>query len=214
MTYEVGQKLTGGVASLRASETSPPERFTDGQLIAAMINVHRFVPADNEADRKILKNTEGIGTERTRDGMIETLIARKYVKVVKGKLHPTDFGMELIQKLPRELSDPVTTAKWEALLGMIERGEITKDKFDKMIRKMATELVEKMKGVEFDLSLIGAKPREEKAPQQVDDSLPGHGLKCERCKRGTMIGKRLASGKKVVSCNNFPACKNTNWINE
>ncbi|MGN5477650.1 hypothetical protein ACTMU2_14175 [Cupriavidus basilensis] len=31
---------------------------------------------------------------------------------MKGELHPTDAGIELIEKLPAELRDPVTTAKW------------------------------------------------------------------------------------------------------
>lgn len=47
-------------------KTSPPARFSEGTLIEAMANVHRFV-ADADADAKTaLKEAKGIGTEATR----------------------------------------------------------------------------------------------------------------------------------------------------
>lgn len=211
MSYQVGQKLTGGVARLRETETEPPKRFTDGTLISAMTNIHRFV--SNEADRKVLRDTKGIGTERTRDAIIETLKQRKYI--VRGKggyLQPTDLGIELILRLPRELSDPVTTAKWEMALGLIEQGQMTRQQFDAMIRGNTTKLVEALKSVKFDLDKLGVKAVEDKPRPVVDESLPGHGDTCEKCKKGRMFGKRLASGKKVVGCSNYPACKHSKWI--
>lgn len=208
-SYVVGQKLTGGVARLRPAETKPPERYSEGTLISAMTNIHRFVT--DEADRRILQNTKGIGTERTRDAIIETLKNRGYVKVVKGKIHPTELGVELIQKLPRELADPVTTAKWEMALGLIEDGKMPPEHFRAMARKMCVSLVEAMKSVQFDIEKLGPAT-EEKVRSRVDDCLPGHGESCPQCKKGTMVGRRLASGKKLVSCGNYPACKHTNWI--
>ena len=210
ISYSVGQKLTGGVARLRSAETTPPARYTDGTLISAMTNIHRLVP--NEAERKILLHTKGIGTERTRDAIIETLKQRGYMKVVKGYLTPTDLGIELIAKLPRELSDPVTTAKWEMALGLIEDGEMPPERFRAMIRQMCITLVESMKSVNFDLEKLGANAEDEKPRSQVDDNIPGHGEACPKCGKGVMTGRRLASGKKLVSCSSYPACKHTNWI--
>lgn len=208
-SYVVGQKLSGGVARLRPAETKPPERYNEGTLITAMTNIHRFVT--DEADRRILLDTKGIGTERTRDAIIETLKKRGYVKVIKGRIHPTELGIELIQKLPRELADPVTTAKWEMALGLIEEGKMPPDQFRLMIRKMCVSLVDALKSVKFDIDKLGPAA-EEKPRSQVDESLPGHGETCPECKKGTMVGRRLASGKKLVSCSNYPACKHTKWI--
>jgi DNA topoisomerase IA len=210
MTYQVGQRLKGGVAKLREAQTTPPKRFTDGTLISAMTNIHRFVTSDD--DRKILRDTKGIGTERTRDAIIETLKARKYI-VTKGKeLVPTDLGIELILRLPRELSDPVTTAKWEMALGLIEQGQMTRKQFDAMIRNMATKLVQTMEGLTFDVQKLGVKTVEDKPRPELDATLPGHGDKCDKCGKGTMQGKRLPSGKKVLGCNAYPKCKNSKWI--
>jgi DNA topoisomerase-3 len=210
MTYQVGQKLKGGVAMLREAQTTPPKRFTDGTLISAMTNIHRFVT--NDADRKILRDTKGIGTERTRDAIIETLKQRKYI-VTRGKeLVPTDLGIELILRLPRELSDPVTTAKWEMALGLIEQGQMTRKQFDAMIRSTTTKLVRTMEGLTFDVQKLGVKAVEDKPRPELDASLPGHGDKCDKCGKGTMQGKRLPSGKKVLGCNAYPKCKNSKWI--
>ncbi|SEI14792.1 DNA topoisomerase [Paraburkholderia hospita] len=218
MSYQIAQKLTGGVVRLRETETTPPLRFKDGTLISAMTNIDRFVPKDNEADRKVLRDTKGIGTERTRDSIIETLKQRKYIVLGQGGyLKPTDLGIELIMRLPRELSDPVTTAKWEMALGLIEQGKMTRQQFDVMIRSNATKLVDALKGVKFDLDRMGLKavddkPREEKPRPELDPSLPGHGETCGKCRKGVMEGKIFSSGKKAISCSNFRSCKNTKWI--
>lgn len=208
-SYVVGQKLSGGVPRLRPAETKAPERYNEGTLITAMTNIHRFVT--DEADRRILLDTKGIGTERTRDAIIETLKKRGYIRVIKGRLHPTDLGIELIQKLPRELADPVTTAKWEMALGLIEEGKMPPDHFRAMVRKMCVALVNALRTVQFDVEKLGSKA-DEKPRSQVDDSLAGHGEQCPECRKGTMVGRRLASGKKLVSCGNYPACKHTKWI--
>src|SRR5260364_289907 len=113
----------------------------------------------SDADRKILRESKGIGTERTRDAIIERLKQRRYVVREKnGALRPTERGIELIRKCPRALSDPVTTAKWETALGLIEQGKMAPQSFDTMIRTMTAQLVEAIKGVQFDLNRFGVKP--------------------------------------------------------
>ncbi len=160
ISWQVGQKLKGGAARVRCAQTTPPKRFTEGTLISAMTHIHRFVHSD--ADRKILHESKGIGTERTRDAIIELLKQRDYVVREKnGALRPTERGIELILKLPRALSDPVTTAKWEAALGLIEQGKRTPQSFDAMIRAMTARLVDAMKDVQFDLDRLGVKPSKE-----------------------------------------------------
>lgn len=218
MSYEVGQKLRGGVARLRETQTEPPKRYTEGMLISAMTNVHRLVT--NEADKKILRDTKGIGTERTRGEIIETLKKRGYITRGKGgELCPTELGIALIQNLPRELSDPVTTAKWEMALGLIEQGKMTRQQFGSMTRANTIKLVQALEALagKFDLDRLGVKESDKKAGPskarpEVDESLPGHGTTCEKCKKGQMVGKRFSSGKAVLGCSNYPACKHSKWI--
>ena len=51
--------------------TSPPKPYTEGTLITAMKTCGKEL--ENEAEKEILKATEGIGTEATRANVLETL---------------------------------------------------------------------------------------------------------------------------------------------
>lgn len=152
-SYQIGQALQAEAVNIREVETTPPKRLTEGTLISAMTHIHQFV--SNEADRKVLLNAKGIGTERTRDAIIETLKQRKYIVANKGELRPTALGIELIQKLPTELSDPATTAKWEMALGLVEQGRMKQQQFNAMIRDMTTRLIESMKKMKLDTNKLG-----------------------------------------------------------
>ncbi len=105
----------------QAKKTSPPPRFTEGTLIEAMANVHRFV--DNAEAKTTLKENEGIGTEATRAGMLETLKARGYLQKDKKALVSTELGRDIIDLTPETLKDPVTTAQWERRLSAIAAGK-------------------------------------------------------------------------------------------
>ena len=86
-----------------------------------MTGISRFV---SSADiRKILKDTDGLGTEATRAGIIELLFRRGFL-VRKGKqIHATDAGRGLIKALPEEATLPDMTAHWEATLNAISQRE-------------------------------------------------------------------------------------------
>lgn len=118
--------LCNDVESLK-KKTSPPPRFTEGSLIEAMANVHRFV-ADAKA-KATLKENEGIGTEATRAGILETLKSRGYLMVEKKALVSTPLGQEVVDLTPEVLKDPVTTAQWESRLEAITRNKETLDGF-------------------------------------------------------------------------------------
>lgn len=98
--------------------TKPPERFTEGSLLKAMKEIHRFVK--NDELKKQLKNVSGIGTEATRAGIIEDLVNRKFLLVDKKKLVPTETAFALVDVLPDELTYPDTTALWEDKLKEME----------------------------------------------------------------------------------------------
>ena len=108
-------------------KTSPPSRFTEGSLIEAMANAHRFV--QDARARATLRESKGIGTEATRANIIETLKERGYLAVEKKSLVSTPLGREIIDLTPPALKDPVTTAAWEDRLESIAQGRETLEAF-------------------------------------------------------------------------------------
>ena len=119
-----GEAVLGEGGEVREKKTRPPGRFTDGTLIEAMSNIHKFVE-DPEA-KQTLKETSGIGTEATRAGILETLVGREYI-VRKGKqILSTEKGRSLVGFLEAtlpDLVDPVTTARWEDDLSEVSAGK-------------------------------------------------------------------------------------------
>ena len=108
-------------------KTTPPSRFSEGSLIEAMANVHRFV--SDASAKTVLKENEGLGTEATRASIIETLKGRKYIEPNGKSLVSTPLGQSLINMTPDVLKDPITTAEWEQRLEQIAHGETTLDAF-------------------------------------------------------------------------------------
>ena len=119
---------------VKDGKTTPPKRYTEGQLIQAMKYAGREV---SEADDKeILKETDGIGTEATRASIIETLKGQGYVKVEKKTLIPTQKGEILCQAIEGTLlSSPEMTAKWEKYLKKIGQQKGTQEAFLNNIHK-------------------------------------------------------------------------------
>ncbi len=114
-------------AEARPGKTKPPARFSEGSLITAMANVHTFI--DDPEAKKILRENEGIGTEATRAGIIETLKKRQYIAVKSNKIQITGLGENVLSIAPEALKDPVTTAVWERGLSDIAADKLYPDKF-------------------------------------------------------------------------------------
>lgn len=115
-------------ANAEAKKTKAPPRFTDGTLIAAMTNIHKFV-TDPEI-RKRLKDAQGIGTEATRAGIIETLLERSFIEKKGKHLISTSTGKSLIKALGNsDTTDPGLTALFEQALSQVEAGKTSIDHF-------------------------------------------------------------------------------------
>ncbi|MFP1983774.1 DNA topoisomerase III [Lonsdalea quercina] len=98
-------------------QTQPPRHFTDATLLSAMTGIARFVQ-DKEL-KKILRATDGLGTEATRAGIIELLFKRAFL-VKKGRyIHASETGRALIHSLPPSAAHPDMTAHWESTLTKI-----------------------------------------------------------------------------------------------
>lgn len=123
-------------------ETTPPLPFSDATLLAAMTNIARFVK--NGALKKILRETDGIGTEATRAGMIELLFKRQFLERDARTIRSTALGKRLIANLPELLTAPDMTAKWEQQLEQIYHSKLSYVDF---MNAMQQELIQVMNQV-------------------------------------------------------------------
>jgi DNA topoisomerase-3 len=122
-------------------KTSPPARFTEGTLIDAMEYIHKYV-TDPKARAK-LKETDGIGTNATRAGILETLKKRGYLAVSDKKkltIMSTAIGRAVFDLAPPAIKDIAMTARLEDFLsgiaeGKYETGEIV-GAYSKMLQPM------------------------------------------------------------------------------
>lgn len=112
-----GQSLQCTDARVLEKTTSPPQAFTDATLLAAMTGISRYVTDDTV--RKILRDTDGLGTEATRAGIIELLFKRGFLQRSGKQIHATAAGIALINALPAVAVMPDMTARWEAALNAI-----------------------------------------------------------------------------------------------
>jgi DNA topoisomerase-3 len=121
-----GDSLHCRNGELLEKQTHPPAHFTDATLLAAMTGISRYV-TDPEV-RRILKETDGLGTEATRAGILELLFKRGFlVREGRGKMKQiksTVAGRGLIQVLPGSATTPDMTSHWEMELDGISSQRI------------------------------------------------------------------------------------------
>lgn len=112
---------TGAEAKL----TAPPPAFTEATLATAMIEAWKLV--DDPATKAKMKETDGIGTEATRAGVIENLVKRGFVANEKGKLAPTAQGLQFYERLSAyapKLFDVGLTGEMEMALESVKSGQV------------------------------------------------------------------------------------------
>lgn len=180
-----GDTLTCSLVDPQAKKTTPPSRFTEGSLIEAMANVHRFV--QDAAAKSTLKENEGIGTEATRAGILETLKARGYLIAEKKALVSTPLGREIVDLTPALLKDPVTTAQWESRLAAIEAGTETLAAFMAEQVRVLPDLLE---------PILAARP-----------TLPEGTHACPECGRAMRL--RQGAQGDFWGCTGYPQCRCT-----
>ncbi len=119
-SLEKGQALRSLNAEVLEKQTSPPKPYTDASLLAAMTGISKHV-IDPDL-RKILRDTDGLGTEATRAGIIELLFKRGYLRRNGKAINATPTGQSLIEALPEIATQPDLTARWESQLSAIHDG--------------------------------------------------------------------------------------------
>lgn len=98
-------------------QTQPPRPFTDATLLSAMTGIARFV--QDKDLKKVLRATDGLGTEATRAGIIELLFKRAFLFKKGRYIHSSPAGRALIHSLPEMAARPDMTAHWESTLTKI-----------------------------------------------------------------------------------------------
>lgn len=155
---------------LDEKQTSPPKRFTDATLLAAMTGIARFV--SNPEIKKVLKDTDGLGTEATRAGIIELLFKRQFL-VKKGKeIHSTAIGRQLVTSLPERMVVPDMTAHWESQLEDISQKRLKYGQFIEPLIAGLKQLIGEVDGADFQsLKGLGKKPMQRKKYKRKNTSM-------------------------------------------
>jgi DNA topoisomerase-3 len=135
----LGQILKSLQAEVLEKHTSTTNAYTDASLLAAMTGISAHV-SDPQL-RKILRDTDGLGTEATRAGIIELLFSRGFLLRMGKTITSTSSGRGLIEALPDVATYPDMTARWESELSAISEGRSQYKKLMSPLQEQLKELV-------------------------------------------------------------------------
>ena len=160
----------------KEGKTQPLKYYTEGTLITAMKNVGR--DAEDEENKVILRETEGIGTEATRASVIETLKKQDYISLHKNNILVTPKGETLCEVIQNdEIANAAMTAKWEKYLKKIRNHEGTQEAFLSSITNFINHLIQKVPDT-FENSAI-----KKYAEKSEADTVIGV---CPQCKKNVL----------------------------
>lgn len=140
---KTGDRITINKINLKEGKTKCPSKYTVKTLIDTLLNVTRVIDDEikesNDPDyikklketKKLLKNAEGIGTDRTREPIINDLIENAMMEA-QGKNQELSLlanGWELYKVLPRQLKSVVLSGNWENGFEMIRNGDLSYKEF-------------------------------------------------------------------------------------
>ncbi|OGS70711.1 MAG: hypothetical protein A3F91_09360 [Flavobacteria bacterium RIFCSPLOWO2_12_FULL_35_11] len=152
-----GASVTLDKYNVIAKETTKPKLYNEQEILETLMNVSKVLNSqiDEEADpekklqlkkaKNILKDVEGIGTDRTRETILKQL-SETLLKVSKKEISLTADGWTLYNSLPEELRSVLFTAVWEEDFEKIRRGELSYDevvdKIDTHVKKSVRFIIE------------------------------------------------------------------------
>jgi DNA topoisomerase III len=194
------QAVENQETTVENKQTKPLARFTEGTLIDAMKTVGKSV--EDEALKKILKDSSGIGTEATRANILETLFKRAYLERKTKQVISTDKGRALIDLVPEAIKNPLLTAQWEQKLEDIVKGH---SDFNTFVAAQVTLLKEML------VQLQSEDTKKQAAILQLQSNT--HNGKVYLCPKCQSSLRRLKSkkGKYFWGCGKYPDCDFTTW---
>lgn len=130
-----------------ADVTRAPARYTESSLLSVMEGAGKLI--DDDELRDAMKD-RGLGTPATRAATIEKLLSDKYLVRDGKELVPTSKAFDLIRITSamkiEDLTSPELTGEWEYKLGLIEKGQFTREKFMGEIVELTSRMVRHIKG--------------------------------------------------------------------
>ncbi len=178
-----GDALPVKGCDVERKQTKPRPIHTESSLLAAMETAGRELK--DEAEREAMKDS-GIGTPATRAAIIETLVARDYIRREKKSLVPTDKGLAVYGIVKdRKIADVAMTGGWELALSKIATGEMDATTFHCGIEVYAAQIAKELLEVKIE-------------------SAARHDAVCPRC------GEAMTFYPKVAKCRNA-GCGLTVW---
>ena len=189
-------------AKAETKQTKPPKPYTEGTLVADMVNVRKYV--DDPRLKKILKDTSGIGEESSRPGILETLKKRGYLEVRKSgktkQIRSTELGRQFIEAIPAPLKNPGVTAVWEDLLNDIAAGKRKPDEVLNQVVSYVRKQIDLIgKIVPDTMKDMGHEDR------QPEDPPPISPPDCPEC--GKTMSWRKGRYGYFWGCSGYPGCK-------
>ncbi len=133
------QQLHCEKGEILSKKTQPPRHFTDATLLSAMTGIARFV--QDKQLKKVLRETDGLGTEATRAGIIELLFKRGFLTKKGRNIHSTEAGRILIHALPDIATQPDMTAHWEMQLNNISKKQASYQQFMQQLNQQLPDLL-------------------------------------------------------------------------
>ena len=179
-----GDELPVKGCDVEHRQTKPHPIHTESSLLAAMETAGRSLT--DEAEREAMKDS-GIGTPATRAAIIETLVARDYIRRKKKSLVPTDKGLAVYRIVKdKKIADVAMTGGWELALAKIATAEMDAFTFHRSIEVYAAQIAKELLAV------------------KVENTPERGGAVCPRC------GKQVVFYPKVAKCQNAD-CGLTVW---
>ena len=185
---------------LLEKNTKAPARFSEATLLKAMNEVYRYVQ-DNEV-KKILKETDGIGTAATQAGIIKELIDSSML-IKKGKnIISSSAARCLIHALPQYITLPDLTAIWETYFRKIKDSQMSIDEIINYIQDTIRDII-------ASAQPITVQPTDNPTSNKSNckKSSKKTNVKCPRC--GAPMILRNGKNGPFWGCSNYPECRMT-----
>lgn len=136
--------------------------------------------------KETLNEVGGLGTEATRAGIIETLLSRKYIEVIKNNVFVTKKGEVLCQAVEGTLlSKPEMTARWEMFLTQIGKGNKSKNVFIENAKKLCRAIIQQASS---DIEKMNIEKQVKAIKQE------GLIAKCPSCQKGFIVDRKSFYG--------------------
>ncbi len=169
-----GDSLTAEAFSPLERVTQPPKRLTQTTLLAAMMNIAKFIK--DKALKESLSESKGIGTPATRDSIIKDLIEKGFVDDKKG-LFITPKGRCYVESLKDlDIMHPVFAAKLDLMMKQVQRGEVS---FENAYGQI-------LEGLERTVKQINELKA---SPKSFSGKASGTEVPCPDCKGAARINK-------------------------